>query len=119
MAKRVLVTETIAEEGLEALERRGLEVDVRLDLTPEQLIEAIPPYDAIIVRSATRMTPEVIDAAGKCVLPGFVDAHSHIGGLAGVKEQDLNEITNPLTPELPAASPMLPVAPKEPLPKAV
>jgi len=41
MAKRVLVTETIAEEGLEALERRGLEVDVRLDLTPEQLIEAI------------------------------------------------------------------------------
>ena len=63
MAKRVLVTETIAEEGLEALERRGLEVDVRLDLTPEQLIEAIPPYDAIIVRSATRITPEVIDAA--------------------------------------------------------
>lgn len=45
---------------------------------------------------------EVIDAAGKCVLPGFVDAHSHIGGLAGVKEQDLNEITNPLTPELDA-----------------
>lgn len=63
MAKRVLVTERIADEGLEALKRRGLEVDVRLDLAPEQLIEAIPPYDAIIVRSATRITPEVIDAA--------------------------------------------------------
>ena len=45
---------------------------------------------------------KVIDAAGKCVLPGFVDAHSHIGGLASAKEEDLNEITNPLTPELDA-----------------
>ncbi len=80
MAKRVLVTERIADEGLEALERRGLEVDVRLDLTPEQLIEAIPPYDAIIVRSATRMTPEVIDAA----------ANLKIIGRAGVTVDNIN-----------------------------
>jgi len=80
MAKRVLVTERIADEGLEALERRGLEVDVRLDLTPEQLIEAIPPYDAIIVMSATRMTPEVIDAA----------ANLKIIGRAGVTVDNIN-----------------------------
>ena len=45
---------------------------------------------------------KIIDADGKCVLPGFVDAHSHIGGLASEREEDLNEITNPLTPELDA-----------------
>lgn len=46
---------------------------------------------------------EVIDAAGKVVTPGFVDAHSHIGGFNdGMGNADLNEITNPLTPELDA-----------------
>ena len=45
---------------------------------------------------------QVIDAAGKCVTPGFVDPHSHIGGFNGVAEQDLNESTNPLTPEMDA-----------------
>ncbi len=45
---------------------------------------------------------KVIDASGKCVTPGFVDAHSHIGGIGPGTEEDLNEITNPLTPELDA-----------------
>lgn len=47
---------------------------------------------------------QVIDAAGKCVTPGFVDAHSHVGGISGsgANQEDLNEITNPLTPELDA-----------------
>lgn len=46
----------------------------------------------------------VIDAAGKVVTPGFVDAHSHVGGIADLTPlgEDLNEITNPLTPELDA-----------------
>ena len=46
----------------------------------------------------------VIDAAGKVVTPGFVDAHSHIGGIADLSPlgEDLNEITDPLTPELDA-----------------
>lgn len=47
---------------------------------------------------------QVIDAAGKCITPGFVDAHSHVGGISGMgpNQEDLNEITNPLTPELDA-----------------
>ena len=45
---------------------------------------------------------EVIDAMGKVVTPGFVDAHSHVGGIAESGQADLNEITNPLTPELDA-----------------
>lgn len=46
---------------------------------------------------------QVVDAEGKFVLPGFIDAHSHIGlfeeGVGG-GYQDGNEATNPLTPEV-------------------
>ncbi len=43
----------------------------------------------------------IIDAANKVIIPGFVDAHSHIGGVTN-DGGDLNEITNPATPELDA-----------------
>lgn len=44
----------------------------------------------------------VVDAAGKCVTPGLVDAHSHIGGLVESGDDDLNELTDPRTPEMDA-----------------
>ncbi|HOY26887.1 MAG: amidohydrolase [Thermotogaceae bacterium] len=46
---------------------------------------------------------EVIDASGKYIFPGFIDAHSHIGlfeeGVGGYY-QDGNEMTDPLTPDV-------------------
>lgn len=45
---------------------------------------------------------KVIDAAGKIITPGLVDAHSHVGGLASETDEDLNEMTNPLTAEMDA-----------------
>jgi imidazolonepropionase-like amidohydrolase len=46
---------------------------------------------------------EVIDCAGKLILPGFVDGHSHLGLWGewyGQPQQDGNEATNPVTPEV-------------------
>ena len=45
---------------------------------------------------------ERIDCTGRYIVPGFVDAHSHIGGLdmTGGNDEDLNELTNPVTAEL-------------------
>lgn len=63
MAKKVLVTEKLAEAGLDMLRERGCEVDVLLELAPADLVAAIPAYDALIVRSATQVTREVIEAA--------------------------------------------------------
>ena len=63
MAKKVLVTEKLAEAGLDILRSKGYEVDVLLELDPEGLVDAIPAYDALIVRSATKVTREVIEAA--------------------------------------------------------
>ncbi len=58
---KVLVAEKIAPSGIEMLKQQ-FEVDVKTDLTPEQLVAEIPAYDALIVRSATKATREVIEA---------------------------------------------------------
>lgn len=63
MASKVLVTEKIAEEGLDILKGRGYEVVELLDATPDDLASAIVDADALIVRSATRVTPELLDGA--------------------------------------------------------
>jgi len=59
---RVLVTEPLAEEGLSILQEKA-QVDVRPLLSPQELTEAIPNYHALIVRSKTPVTAEVIAAA--------------------------------------------------------
>ncbi len=63
MDAKVLVTEKIADEGLDALKERGYEVIELLDAQPEEIKDAIKDADALIVRSATRVTPDLLDAA--------------------------------------------------------
>lgn len=58
---KVLVTDSIAPEGLELLSSRA-EVSVKRGLKPPELIETIKDYDALVVRSETKVTPEVIQA---------------------------------------------------------
>lgn len=59
---RVLVKEKIADAGVEMLRER-FEVDLGLEMGEEELREAIGAYDAILVRSATQVTPELIERA--------------------------------------------------------
>ena len=59
---KVLISEKLADRGVELLEKE-FEVDVLLGLSPEELIEKIGEYDGLIIRSATKVTAEVIEAA--------------------------------------------------------
>jgi len=61
---RVLVPEKVSPDGL-ALLKNTLDVDERKGLTAEQLIEIIPEYEALIVRSETKVTSELLHAAKK------------------------------------------------------
>jgi len=67
---RVLVTEKLAESGLDAMRSAGLEVDVQLGLSPEELLGAVEGAHALIVRSATKVTAAVIDAGDELVVVG-------------------------------------------------
>ena len=70
MAKKVLVTEKVAEECITILKEKGLEVDISLKTPPEELLRIIPGYDALVVRSATKVTREVIEAGSKLKVIG-------------------------------------------------
>jgi D-3-phosphoglycerate dehydrogenase len=61
---KILVADPVAEEGIEAL-RAQAEVDVKIKLKPDELKSIIADYDALIVRSETRATADVIDAGKK------------------------------------------------------
>ena len=65
---RILVTEEIAEGGLDRLRAAGHEVDVQLDLS--QLLQHIVGAHALIIRSATQVTAEVLEAATDLVVVG-------------------------------------------------
>ncbi|HET7722966.1 MAG TPA: hydroxyacid dehydrogenase, partial [Acidimicrobiales bacterium] len=67
---RVLITEELAERGLARLRDEGHEVDVRLGLSPGELIEAIPGAAALIIRSETQVTAEVLAAGTDLVVVG-------------------------------------------------
>jgi D-3-phosphoglycerate dehydrogenase len=67
---RVLIAETIAERGVELLRSAGLEVDVQIGLTKEQLIAVLPGVAALVIRSATRVDADVLAAATDLVVVG-------------------------------------------------
>jgi D-3-phosphoglycerate dehydrogenase len=60
---RILVSDKLSEQGIELLRQEaGWQVDVKTTLTPTQLLEVIGSYDALLVRSNTKVTAEVIQA---------------------------------------------------------
>ncbi|KAL2414115.1 D-3-phosphoglycerate dehydrogenase 2, chloroplastic [Exophiala dermatitidis] len=61
---RVLCPEKLSPDGLSLL-RQTVDVDEKQGLTPDQLIDIIPEYDALLVRSETKVTSALLDAARK------------------------------------------------------
>ncbi|NLK86207.1 MAG: phosphoglycerate dehydrogenase [Clostridiaceae bacterium] len=58
---KIIVTERIAEEGIQYLRDKGFDVDVKYGLSHGELLDIIDEYDAIIVRSVTRVNAEIIE----------------------------------------------------------
>ena len=65
MAARVLVKEKIGDPGVRRLREAGLEVDLGLDWEDGQLAERIGEYEGILIRSATKLTADLIERADR------------------------------------------------------
>ena len=68
---RVLISDNVAPECVKILqEAEGIEVDYNTELSPVEFIKIIPEYDALIVRSATKVSGDAIAAAKKLKVIG-------------------------------------------------
>lgn len=68
---KVLVSDKVSERGLEILSKaEGISVDVKTGLTSDELRSGIKDYDALVVRSSTKVTAEVIEAADRLKVIG-------------------------------------------------
>ncbi len=67
---KVLVSDNISPKGVELMEKAGLKVDVKTGLKPEELKSIIGEYHGLVIRSATKVTSEIIEAAEKLKVIG-------------------------------------------------
>jgi D-3-phosphoglycerate dehydrogenase len=66
---KVLVSDPIDQVGIDILSQVA-QVDVNTGLSPEELIRIIPEYDALMIRSGTRVTQEIIEAGTQLKIIG-------------------------------------------------
>lgn len=68
---KVLVSDNLGEEGVEMFRAaEGIEVDVKTGLKPDQLKEIIGAYDALVIRSATNVTEDILSVATRMKVVG-------------------------------------------------
>ena len=69
-APKVLISDKLSPAAAEIFRDRGIEVDVRPGLSPDELRDIIGGYDGLAIRSATKVTSDILDAAGSLKVVG-------------------------------------------------
>src|SRR5579862_5790636 len=67
---KVLISDKLSPAAMEIFRRRGVEVDLKPGLSPTELRAIIAPYDGLAVRSATKVTRELLDVATQLKVVG-------------------------------------------------
>ena len=60
---KVLISDSMSNVAQKIFEKNNIAVDVKTGLSEEEIIKIIPEYDGIVVRSATKVTKNIIEAA--------------------------------------------------------
>ena len=71
---KVLISDAMDVIAEKILLENNIEVDVKTDLTFDELIEKISSYDGLIIRSATKVTKEIIEKAKNLKIIGRAGA---------------------------------------------
>ncbi|SDG86442.1 phosphoglycerate dehydrogenase [Roseospirillum parvum] len=67
---KVLVSDKLSPSAVAVFKERGVDVDVKTGLTPEELLEVIGAYDGLAIRSATKVTAQVLEKAHRLKVVG-------------------------------------------------
>ena len=60
---KVLISDSMSNVAQKIFEKNNISVDVKTGLSEEEIIKIIPEYDGMVVRSATKVTKKIIEAA--------------------------------------------------------
>lgn len=99
--EKILICDDIHEEGIKKLKEAGFTVDEKTKITPEELTKTIGEYDAVVVRSRTKLTAQVLRASKNLK----VAARAGVGlDNIDVKEAEARGIKVINTPEAPSVA---------------
>jgi len=71
---KVLISDSMSNAAQKIFEKNNIQFDVKIGLTEEEIIKIIPEYDGMVVRSATKVTKNIISAAKKLKVIGRAGA---------------------------------------------
>ena len=96
MMKKILISDKLAEDGINFLnEQDGIQIHIQTGLTEERLCEIIPEYDALLIRSDTQVTANVLKAAKKLKVVGRAGIGVDNVDLAVAMEQGIIVMNTP------------------------
>jgi D-3-phosphoglycerate dehydrogenase / 2-oxoglutarate reductase len=99
---KILITDGLDQGGLEIL-RASAQVDDRSGISPDDLLKAIPEYDALIVRGRTKVTAAVFEAAKSLKVVGRAGVGVDNIDLAAAKAHGVTVVNSPLATSIAVA----------------
>ena len=67
---KVLISDSMSNVAQKIFEKNNIAVDVKTGLSEDEIIKIIPEYDGMVVRSATKVTKKILDAASNLKVIG-------------------------------------------------
>jgi D-3-phosphoglycerate dehydrogenase len=98
---KILISDTLDEDGITIFEENGFDVVKNFNITKEELAKEIENYDAIVVRSRTKLTANVLENAKKLKVIGRAGVGLDNIDLKKAKELNIMVLN---TPEAPSVS---------------
>jgi len=95
---KIIICDPIHEDGIHMLKEAGFQIDLETEITPDQLVAKIGKYDAMIVRSRTKVTKEVLDAASKLKAIARAGVGLDNIDLAYAREKNIEVFNSPEAP---------------------
>ncbi len=92
---RILIADQIHLEGISYLKSAGFDVEEKLNLRNDELMNKIPIYDALIVRSKTKVTKEIIQAGTNLLVIGRAGVGLDNVDVVSAKERNIKVLNTP------------------------
>ena len=92
---RVLISDSMSNIAQKIFEKNKISVDVKTGLSEEEIIKIIPEYDGIVVRSATKVTKNIILAAKNLKIIGRAGAGVDNIDIPVAKENNMIVVNTP------------------------